>query len=131
MAATGYSRTFFTLLLGDDDLSIQPHLAIPLSSSAQFALELGDNGFASIGVERGDFLLFSTTSLLRPSGQVALIRQEDECIIREAYWSGDTTVLRVPGERYEALTLPTENIRIAAVLDNVIKNNELAPIVRF
>lgn len=131
VAATGYTRQFFTLDLETTDLSERPHLLLNGHSRALFALLSGDDGLNSLGISPGDFLLFSTAAPLRSAGQISLVRQEDEYIVRESYWGGDTTVLRVPGDAYSALRLPTENIRIAAVLDDVIKNNEFAPIVRF
>jgi len=94
-------------------------------------LSLGDGGLDAVGIKRGDYLLFSTTAPLRSSGQIALVRQEDEYMIRETYWTGDTTLLRVPGDAYAPIRAPTENIRIAAVLEDVIKDNELAPLIRF
>lgn len=131
VVATGYTKKFFTFQLESVDLSVRPHLKLSGHSNALFALRAGDRGLESIGVAAGDYLLFSTTAPLRSSGQISLVRQDDEYIIRETYWSGDTTLLRVPGEKYAQLVVPTENIRIAAVLADVIKDNELAPLVRF
>ncbi|TMV48100.1 hypothetical protein FE783_19295 [Paenibacillus mesophilus] len=131
VAATGYTRKWFSLDLESTDLSGRPHLKLIGYSDALFALRIGDGGLESLGVKRGDYLLFSTTAPLKSSGQISLVRQEDEYMIRETYWSGDMTELRVPGEAFPSLSVPTENIRIAAVLSDVIKDNELAPIVRF
>ncbi|TBL71353.1 S24 family peptidase [Paenibacillus thalictri] len=129
--AKGWTQSFFTLSMDDTDLSSAPHLALPQATDAQFAMQLGDDGLSGLGIRRGDYLLFGTTQQLRASGQIALIREGEEYIIREAYWSGDTTRLRVPSDMYPALVLPTENIRITAVLDNVIKNDEFARIITF
>ncbi|MEF3302404.1 hypothetical protein [Paenibacillus sp. GYB003] len=131
VAATGYTRKWFAFDLTGSDLAQQPHLRLGGFSEALFALRLGDSGLVSLGVARGDYLLFSTTAPLRSSGQISLVRQEDEYIVRETYWDGDTTILRVPGDTFPAWRLPTENIRITAVLDSVIKGDELAPIVYF
>lgn len=131
VAATGYTRKFFTLDLESTDLADREHLLLSGYSDALFALRAGDGGLDSLGVKRGDYLLFSTTAPLKSAGQISLVRQEDEFIIRETYWSGDMTELRVSGDVYPALRVPTENIRITAVLSDVIKDNELAPIVRF
>lgn len=127
----GYCKAFFSLDLESSDLASQPHLMLNGYSRALFALQMGDRGLQSIGIGVGDYLLFGTSAPLRSSGQISLVRQEDEFIIRETYWSGDTTILRVPGETYPTLIVPTENVRIAAVLDDVIRNDELAPVVRF
>lgn len=131
VVSTGYTRKFFTLDLDVTDLSGSVHLQLSGYSEALFALRIGDSGLDSIGITPGDYLLFSTTSALKSSGQLSLVRQEGEYIIRETYWSGDTTLLRVPGDAFSPLSLPTENIRIAAVLCDVIKDNELAPVVHF
>ncbi|WP_248930125.1 S24 family peptidase [Paenibacillus hamazuiensis] len=131
VVAEGRTKRFFSLSLDDADLSRAPHLQLPRVTEAQFALQLADEGLAGLGIRQGDYLLFGTTQPLRASGQIALIRQEDEYIIREAHWSGDTTLLRVPGDIYPELQLPTENIRIVAVLDNAMKDDEHVQIVHF
>jgi hypothetical protein len=131
VATTGFTRKWFTLDLASTDLASYPHLRLSGYSQALFALSLGDSGFVSLGVTRGDYLLFSTSAPLRSAGQISLIRQEDEYIVRETYWDGDTTLLRVPGDIFPPLRLPTENIRITAVLDSVVKGDELAPVVYF
>lgn len=128
---TGYTKKFFTLDLESVEMAGQPHLLLSGFSGALFAVVMGDSGLHSLGVSRGDYLLFSTTSPLKTSGQLSLVRQEDEYIVRETYWAGDTTLLRVPGDEFPPLRLPTENIRIAAVLYDVIKDDEFAPIVHF
>lgn len=131
VVTSGYTRKWFGLDMESSDLAYRPHLAISGFSGALFALSLGDSGLEAIGVRRGDYLLFSTSAPLRSSGQISLIRSEDEYMIRETYWTGDTTLLRVPGDAFPPLVAPTENIRVTAVLDDVILNNELAPLVRF
>ncbi|MFC3769736.1 hypothetical protein [Paenibacillus sp. GCM10012303] len=131
VVTTGYTSKFFTLDLDSTDLSGSAHLQLCGYSEALFALRMGDSGLDSLGVAPSDYVLFSTTSALRSSGQLSLVRQEGEYILRETYWSGDTTWLRVPGDVFPPLCLPTENIRISAVLCDVIKDNELAPVVHF
>jgi len=127
----GYTKEFFFLSIADADMSYQPHLEVPNVTNAQFALWIGDNGLSNLNAFKGDYALFCTTSLLKSSGQIALIRQEEEYIIREAYWTPDKTLLRVPSDIYEPLELPTENIRIVAVLDNIIKDREDLKMVYF
>ncbi|GAA3410417.1 hypothetical protein ACFFNY_21770 [Paenibacillus hodogayensis] len=127
----GYTRKWFGLDMESSDLAYRPHLSISGYSDALFALSLDDEGLESLGVKRGDYLLFSTKAALHTSGQIALIRQEEDYMIREAYWNGDVTLLRVPGEAFPPIMAPTENIRITAVLDTVIANDKHAPLVRF
>lgn len=131
VATTGYTRRFFTLDLEALPLAVQPHLRLSGYSPAMLALQAGDDGLRSLGVSPGDFLLFATSLPLRAAGQLSLVRQEDEYIVRETYWDGDMTWLRVPADAYPAMRLPTENIRVAAVLADVVKNDEWADIVRF
>lgn len=131
VVTTAFTRKWFALDLEAIELAGRPHLRVSGYSEAMFALLLGDSGLVSLGVARGDYLLFGTTAPLHSSGQISLVRQEDEYIIRETYWDGDTTLLRVPGDTFPAMVVPTENLRVTAVLDRVIKGDELAPIVHF
>lgn len=131
IVGTGFTKEFFSISISDGDMSLQPHLQLPYATNAQFAIEIGDDGLSILGVTEGDFVLFTTTSLLKATGQIVLVRQDEEYIIREAHWDGDFTLLRVPNDEYEPMKLPTENIRIVAVLDNVIKNHDEIKIIHF
>lgn len=128
---TGYSKDFFRISVSKQDMSRQPHLVLPSVTDASFAIQMEDGGLSPLGIDRGDYILFSTTTLLKATGQIALIRQDEDYIIREAHWSGDMTILHVPSDGYEPMNLPTENIRIVAVLDNVMKDYEDLSIVYF
>jgi hypothetical protein len=128
---TGYSRDFFSIHLDDTDLSRHPHLQLPLPNEAQFAIQLDDDGFEGMSIHAGDYLLFGTTQPLRAGGQISLIRDQEVYIIREAHWNGNTTLLRVPCDAYPLLELPTENIRIVAVLDNVIRSADEVKLITF
>lgn len=127
----GYTSKFFTIDISEEEVAEHPHIRISCNSNAVFALELDDDGLNCLGIIKGDYLLFTQLAPLRATGQICLIHNEDEHIIREAHWSSDTTILRVPGDIYEPIEIPTENIRIMAVLDNVIKPYDGLNIVNF
>ena len=109
----GFSTRYFSIPIREEDLSEKPHLRISSHMNASFALSMGDNGLERLGIRQGDYLLFSIINLLNTNEQLSLVwNEEDEYIIRDR-------------------VMPTDHIRIIAILDHVIKPYEDLTIVYF
>ncbi|WP_025027765.1 hypothetical protein [Caldalkalibacillus mannanilyticus] len=126
----GYTENFFEVNMSDDDLMNQLHLEVDANHFATIAFELNDNGLAEWGLEFGDYLLFcSSAESIRD--KLILVRSEEKVIIRQARCiTPDISILSTPGDLFPPLTIPSENIRIIAVLSGVIKPYEGLNIVR-
>jgi hypothetical protein len=117
----GYTENFFDVEISDDELMYKPHLEVDGSHFALMAFELGDEGLKEWNLNAGDYLLFSNSSdSVRDT--IILVRSEERLIIRQAKCiTPDVSVIGTPGDIYPPITIPSENIRIIAVMSGFIK----------
>jgi hypothetical protein len=117
----GYTETFFDVTISDDELIHKPHLEVDGSHFATLAFELDDEGLSEWNLNRGDYLLFSSSSD-SVRDKIILVRSEERLIIRQARQiTPDVSVIGTPGDIYPPITIPSENIRIIAVMSGFIK----------
>jgi SOS-response transcriptional repressor LexA len=125
----GYTQDFFDVTISDDELMHKPHLEVDGSHFATLAFELDDEGLSDWNLNKGDYLLFSSSSE-SVKDKLILVRSEERLIIRQAlYITPDVSVLSTPGEIYPAIIIPSENIRIIGVMSGVIKPHDDLKIV--
>jgi hypothetical protein len=125
----GYTENFFEVMISDDELMYKPHLELDGSHFAVIAFELDDEGLSEWNLNKGDYLLFSSSSE-SVKDKIILVRSEERLIIRQAKCiTPDVSVISTPRDIYPPITIPSENIRIIGVMNGVIKPHDELKIV--
>ncbi|MCT8138593.1 hypothetical protein H1D32_13100 [Anaerobacillus sp. CMMVII] len=120
----GLTKDFFEVDF-NDEMTWNKFLQLENYHSAQFAIELGDNGFSELGISQGDYLLFQNYSYDSVREKIITVRSEERYIIRLATnVTPDTSILTVPANVYPPLELMSENIRIIGVECGFIKPHD-------
>jgi hypothetical protein len=129
IVSKGYTENFFDVKITDDELMYKPHLEIDGGHIATLAFELDDEGLSEWNLNKGDYLLFSSSSE-SVKDKIILVRSEERLVIRQAFYiNPDVSVLSTPGYVYPFMTIPSENIRIIGVMSGFIKPHEDLKIV--
>jgi hypothetical protein len=126
----GYTEEFFDVTISDDELMYKPHIELDGSHFAIMAFQLDDEGLSDWNLNKGDYLLFSSSSE-SVRDKIILVRSEERLIIRQARnITPDVSILSTPGDVYPSITIPSENIRIIGVMSGFIKPYDGLNIVR-
>nr|WP_206698985.1 hypothetical protein [Brevibacillus agri] len=122
IAGDAYSRHFFELPLDqDEELSLQPSIAVANYHVARFALIMRDDGLRGLGILPGDALLISDFSAEPIHNRPVLVRQEGQFLVRIAADVNPVECLfTTTRAEDEPLLLPSENIRITGVVSGIV-----------
>ena len=121
IAGDGYTKDFFEVNLQDEDLQFGEAIEVEPYHSATIAFRLQDDGLKGLGIEKGDYLLFSP-SAESYKDQVLLVRTEGKYIIRiGTLVTPESATLTTAEDVYPTKFLCSENIRVIGVMNAFIK----------
>ncbi|WP_096199479.1 hypothetical protein [Bacillus sp. FJAT-45350] len=124
LVGIGYTEDFFDVDF-NDEMSWSKYLEVDNYHTAQFAIELGDNGLEELDIEKGDYLLFQNYYHDSVRDKLVIVRSEERYLMRLATnVTPDTSIFTVPDDIYTPIELMSENIRIFAVECGFIKPHD-------
>lgn len=88
----------------------------------RFAIQIGDNGLDSFGLQQGDYAVFREQSWPNNECQVCLVTSGDEVTVRvlENILNPMVT-LRISGDRIAAVELAPTDFNVIGVLDGIVR----------
>jgi len=120
----GYTKDFFEVDF-NDEFSWNKFLQVSDYHTAQFVIELADEGLTPLGIHKGDYLLFQNYFHESVRDKLVLVRSEERYIMRLATnVTPDTSIFTVPDNLYSSIELMSENIRIIGVECGFIKPHD-------
>lgn len=120
----GYTKEFFEVDF-NDEFSWNKYLQLDNYHTAQFVIELGDDGLSVLGIQKGDYLLFLNYLHDSVREKLVMVRSEQRYIMRLATnVTPDTSIFTVPDDVYPPIELMSENIRIIGVECGFIKPHD-------